>query len=155
VTIVPSPAGIPAGSFSTSPSCSAAEALCRPSPENAPSTRIVPVTGTSLQEEENPTGREYNFSLSQKTSGGGLAESDSVNWPLINGYPEVMPLNKRSTMWARSPIVVSEATAEEELRSRENVWRSLLIQRLEGSRWRLRRTRSAMGFELDFGLEVS
>ena len=73
----------------------------------------------------------------------------------ITGYPEVIPLNKLSTMWARSPSVVSEATAEEELRSRENVWRSLLIQRLEGSRWRLRRTRSAMGFELDFGLEVS
>ena len=95
MTIVPSPAGIPAGSFSTSASCSAAEALCRPSStglENGLSTRIVPGTGTSLQEVENPTGREYNFSLSQKTSGGGLAESDSVNWPLINGNPETNPL---------------------------------------------------------------
>ena len=33
-----------------------------------------------------------------------------------------------------SPSVVSEATAEEEVRSLENVRRSLLIQRLEGRR---------------------
>jgi hypothetical protein len=50
-------------------------------------------------------------------------------------------------MLATSPSVVSEATAEEELRSLENVGRSLLIQRLEGSRSRVRRTRGAMGIE--------
>lgn len=39
---------------------------------------------------------------------------------------------------ARSPSVVSEATAEEEFGNLENVRRSLLIQRLEGSRCRQR-----------------
>src|ERR1700724_1789905 len=53
-----------------------------------------------------------------------------------------------------SPSVISEATAEEELGSLENVRRWLLIQRLEGSRWRLRRTRSAMGFESTLGWKL-
>jgi hypothetical protein len=47
---------------------------------------------------------------------------------------------------SRSPSVVSEATAEEELRSLENVGRSLLIQRLEGSRPAVRSGAVAMGF---------
>jgi hypothetical protein len=58
-----SPAGIPAGSFSTSASRSAAEALCRPSStglENGLSTRIVPEPGLlclkwKIQLEENTT----------------------------------------------------------------------------------------------------
>jgi len=58
-----SPAGIPAGSFSTSASPSAAEALCRPSStglENGLSTRIVPEPGLlylkwKIQLEENTT----------------------------------------------------------------------------------------------------
>jgi hypothetical protein len=58
-----SPAGIPTGSFSTSASRSAAEALCRPSStglENGLSTRIVPEPGLlclkwKIQLEENTT----------------------------------------------------------------------------------------------------
>jgi hypothetical protein len=46
-----------------------------------------------------------------------------------------------------SPSVVSEATAEEKLVAGSGLRRSLLIQRLEGSRSRVRRTRGAMGIE--------
>jgi hypothetical protein len=51
-------------------------------------------------------------------------------------------------------VLYQKRSAEEELGSRENVRRSLLIQRLEGSRWRLRRTRSAMGFESTLGWKL-
>src|ERR1700680_1076121 len=58
-----SPAGIPTGSFSTSASRSAADALCRPSStglENGLATRIVPEPGLlylewKIQLEENTT----------------------------------------------------------------------------------------------------
>jgi len=50
-----------------------------------------------------------------------------------------------------SPSVVSEATAEEELGVRQNLRRSLLIQRLEGSRL-VRGGR--YGISIDFSLEV-
>ena len=79
--------------FSTSASRSAAEALCRPSStglENGLSTRIVPGTGTSLPEVENPTGRRIQLLTLQNTSGGGVAESDSLNWPVIFGQPELV-----------------------------------------------------------------
>ena len=52
---------------------------------------------------------------------------------------------------ARSLSVVSEATAEGELGARQNLRRSLLIQRLEGSRF-VRGGR--YGISIDFGLEV-
>src|ERR1700681_4772002 len=76
-----------------SASRSAAEALCRPSStglENGFSTRIVPGTGTSLPEVENPTGRRIQLLTLQNTSGGGVAESDSLNWPVIFGHSGVM-----------------------------------------------------------------
>jgi hypothetical protein len=53
----------------------------------------------------------------------------------------------RKLFRARSPSVVSEATAEEKLVAGSGLWRSLLIQRLEGSRSRVRRTRGATGIE--------
>ena len=70
---------------------SAAEALCRPSStglENGLSTRIVPEPGLlymkwKIQLEENTT------SHSPEHVGGGFAESDSLNWPVIFGKPEV------------------------------------------------------------------
>jgi hypothetical protein len=54
-------------------------------------------------------------------------------------------------MLATSLSVVSEATAEWELGARQNLRRSLLIQRLEGSRF-VRGGR--YGISIDFGLEV-
>ena|ERR1700730_5712949 len=46
-----------------------------------------------------------------------------------------------------SPSVVSEATTEEKLVAGFGVWRSLLIQRLEGSRPAVRADAVAMGFQ--------
>jgi hypothetical protein len=81
------------------------------------------------------------------------AEEDLTDSGRVVSKPEVIQMAPRGSVTI-SPSVVSEATAEEELRSLENVWRSLLIQRLEGSRWRLRRTRSAMGFESTLGWKL-
>src|ERR1700730_1568468 len=63
------------------------------------------------------------------------------------------PVRRATRKWcrARSPSVVSEATADEELGARQNLRRSLLIQRLEGSRF-VRGGR--YGISIDFGLEV-
>ena len=55
---------------------------------------------------ENPTGRRIQLLTLQNTSGGGVAESDSLNWPVIFGQPEA--IQKRASR--RSTVISSKAT---------------------------------------------
>jgi hypothetical protein len=58
-----------------------------------------------------------------------------VDCAWIKGYPEVIPLNKLSTMWARSPeFCIRRDRRKRSYQPRQNLGRSLLIQRLDGSR---------------------